>query len=214
MAGFEGGTPFRNVAKTQNPEAVLSDSDILIVDSHLVDVDGNKVGIDKTTRVLEIIDIHASTLHQGNAFYIKGFLELNDTDTFFVKLATPINTRSIHFSFAIHSTGICTTYFDEDATGGMTGGTPVIPLNHNRNSSNTSLVILTSGVTVADSYVTRLESDKWGADGFKENIGGSGSNVSEYILKADSTYLRTFISGADNNIIQFNAFWSEIIDYV
>jgi hypothetical protein len=165
--------------------------------------------VDPATWAIEVIDYAHHEIHGGSHYYVQGFIELDDTDTFYIKLVTPDTTKWSHFIFDIKSSGICTAYLDEGATGGMAGGVGVTPINNNRNSANTSGMVLTSNVTVATSYVTRLEADKWGASGFKETIGGGSGREDELILKQNTTYLRTFISGADANIIQFKASWYE-----
>ena len=192
-------------------KASVSSLGKVVTTAELVNTDGNGLSVDTTTNALTMIDIHASELHMGNSFYIKGYLELDDTDTFFMKLVTPA-TKDMHFSFTINSTGQTVTSFDEGATGGMTGGTAVTPLNRNRNSLNASTAVFTSGTTVADSYTTRLVADKWGAGSKKTPIGGSETNVSEYILKNSTTYQRSFLSNVNGNIIQFEASWTEIED--
>ena len=174
--------------------------------------DWRPVRIDTITRSLQTISYPHHEIHSGSHFYLQGFIELDDLDTFYIKLVTPDTTRWSHFLFNIKSTGICTTYLDEDATGGMTGGSSVLPLNNNRNSATASGMVFTSGVTAATSYTTRIENDKWGSAGFKENIGGGGGREDELLLKQNTTYLRSFISGADSNIIQFKASWYEHIN--
>jgi|GEM_PF-5004558 len=177
--------------------------------SQLINNNGDILETDSTSRCLTTIDIHASLLHTGKAFYMKSFIELDDTDTYYIKLVTPVD-KELHFGFIIKSTGILTSYFDEEATGGMAGGSAVTPLNRNRNSLITSGAVLTAGVTTATSYNKRLDSDKWGSDGFRTTIGGSGGMVSEWVLKKNTTYIRSFISGANNNVIQFEASWLEV----
>jgi len=168
--------------------------------------------IDSATYAQNVIDYEHHEIHGGSHYYVQGFVTLADEGTLYVKLVTPDNAKWTHFVYDIRSTGICTSYFDEGATGGMTGGSGVTPINNNRNSIKTSGVVITSGVANATSYDKRLESDKWGADGFKESIGGSGGRGDELILKQGTTYLRTFISGAADNIIQFKASWYEHTD--
>jgi len=174
-----------------------------------VDYEAGKSGIDAVTEVLETIDYAHHEIHSGSHYYIQGYIELNDTDTFYMKLVTPDTPTWSHFIFDVKSTGICSTTLDEEATGGMTGGASITPINNNRNSVNTSGMILTGGVTVCTSYTTRLEDDKWGADGFKQTIGGGSSRTDELILKQGTVYCRGFVSGANNNIIQFKASWYE-----
>ncbi len=168
-----------------------------------------KSGIDSVTNALDTIDYSQHEIHSGSHYYIQGYIELDDTETFYVKMVTQNTTKWSHFIFNIKSTGICTTYFDEDATGGMTGGSGVTPINNNRNSDNVSGVVFTSGVTACTGYAKRLESDKWGDTGFKQSIGGSGGREDELILKQNTVYCRSFVSGSDGNIIQFRASWYE-----
>jgi len=171
--------------------------------------DGSPITSDDCTNALTTIDYAHHEIHEGSHYYIQGFLELADEAVFRVKLVTPDVAKWAHFVFSISSTGICSTTFDEDASGGMANGAAVVPINNNRNSENTSGLVLTSGVTAASTYVKRLENDKWGAQGFKQNIGGGSGREDEFMLKQNTTYLRTFTSGADDNIIQFRASWYE-----
>jgi len=172
----------------------------------------SRSGIDFSTEALEVIDYSHHEIHSGNHYYVQGFLELDDLDEFYIKLVTPDSATWSHFIFDIKSTGICTTYLDEAATGGMTGGANVLPINNNRNSSNVSGMVMTSGVTAPTGYAKRLEADKWGANGFKESIGGGSGRDDELLLKQNTVYCRTLISGADSNIIQFKASWYEHVN--
>ena len=168
------------------------------------------LGIDSATDVLEVIDYVHHEIHDGNHFYIQGYVTMGTTTTpLRIKLVTPDSAKRAHFVFRVESSGITSMTLDEDATGGMTGGTAIVPLNNDRNSTTASGMVLTSGVTAATSYVTRIDNDKWGAAGFKSNIGGGGGREDELILKENTTYLRTFTSFADANIIQFRASWYE-----
>jgi len=177
-----------------------------------VDYVAGKSGIDASTEALETIDYSHHEIHSGSHFYMSGFVELDDTDIFRMKVVTPTSTKWSHLIFDIKSTGICSSTLDEGASGGMAGGVSKIPLNNNRNSLATSTLVFTSGVTAPTSTVIRIDSDKWGANGFKESIGGGSSRDDEIILKQGTTYLRTFTSGADNNIIQFKVSWYEHTD--
>ena len=175
----------------------------------ITDAGGIPAEVDNSTHTLQTIDYAHHETHAGSHYYISGYMELNDGETNCVKLVTPDTTKWSHVIFDIKSTGICSSTFDEDATGSMTGGVAVAILNNNRNSTNTSGMTATMGVSCPTGYTTRLENDKWGAAGFKESIGGGASRDDELVLKQNTVYARTFISGADNNIIQFKAAWYE-----
>ena len=176
------------------------------------DYDRNLSGIDSSTNAIITIDSVHHEIHEGDHFYIQGYVELDDEDDFYLKLVTPPGLKLAHFIFAINSTGITETFLDEDADGGMAGGSAITPLNSDRNSSNTSVITLTGDVAANVSYTTRLEHDKWGADGFKESIGGGTAREDELILKADTIYCRGIISHSNNNLIQFKASWYEHTD--
>lgn len=178
----------------------------------ITDPGGLPAEVDNSTHSLQTVDYSHHEIHSGSHYYIQGFLQLDDGDDFFVKMTTPDSAKWSHFLFNIKSTGICTSYLDEGAVGGMTGGVSMTPLNNNRNSTNTSNMIIVSNVTDSADYAVRLENDMWGADGFKENIGGGSGRDDELVLKRNTTYLRTFVSGADDNIIQFKASWYEHTD--
>jgi len=169
----------------------------------------NAANIDGITNAINTIDYAHHEIHSGSHFYIQGYVELNTDGVLRMKMVTPDTGKWVHFRFEITSSGICGTTLDEGASGGMTGGTPVTPINNNRNSTQTSVLTLTSGVAAASDYVARIESDKWGAGGKFIASGGGTSRENELILKQNTTYLRTFTSEADANIIQFKATWYE-----
>ena len=177
----------------------------------------DELRMDASTHSIQTIDYSHHEIHSGSHFYVQGYLTLAldegaEEGTYYIKMVTPPGTKYMHFIFDIRSTGICTTYLDEGATGGMANGSPVTPINNNRTSTKTSGATLTSGVTNATGYDLRIENDKWGADGFKESIGGGGGREDELILKPNTTYLRTFISGTADNVVQFKASWYEHVD--
>jgi len=177
--------------------------------TQIVDTGGVVAKVDDMTFTLQTIDHTHHEIHEGDHYYIQGYAELDDTDTLYIKMVTPDTDVWSHFVFSIRSSGICATTLDEAATGGMADGSGVTPLNNDRNSTNTSGMVFTSGVTIATSYTTRIENDKWGAAGFKQTIGGGGGREDELLLKRNTTYLRTFTSGSAANIVQFRASWYE-----
>lgn len=169
----------------------------------------NAANIDDTTNAIKTIDYAHNEIHGGSHYHMAGFVELDTAGVLRIKMVAPDTTKWIHLTFSISSTGICTTTLDEGAAGGMADGSAVTPLNNNRNSTKTSGLVFTSGVTAAEGYDVRIENEKWGANSNKQKAGGGASREDEIILKRNTTYLRTFTSGADANIIQFKATWYE-----
>ena len=184
-------------------------SGVSLFETKSVNASGNPIGIDTNTRAQIGIDYAHHEIHDGGHYHVQGYLELSSGQQWRASFKTPSGAEQLHFLYDIKSTGICTSYFDEAASGGMSGGVSVTPLNNNRNFADASVVMFSGNVGPASGYTMRLENDKWGADGFKENIGGGAGRDDELVLKEDTTYMRTFISGADDNIIQFKASWYE-----
>jgi len=168
------------------------------------------LGVDATTDTITTIAYPHHEIHSGSHYYIQGYLEMGTTTTpYRMKMVTPNSEKWSHFIFQITGSGITGTTFDEDASGGMASGDSKIPFNNDRNSTQASGVVFTTGVEAASTYATRLEDDKWGAAGFKQFFGGGNSREDELILKQNTTYLRTFTSYSDSNVIQFKASWYE-----
>ena len=164
-------------------------------------------GIDKSTAATETIDYAHHEIHSGDHYYVEGYTTISTDGVLKVALVTPNTAKWAHLTWDISSNGMLTSEFYEDAEG-ISGGSEVTPLNNNRNSSNTSSITLTSGVT-ATGDGTLISKSKWGGTGFKVVTGGAGARADELVLKQDTTYLRKFISGSDNNIISFKAMWYE-----
>ncbi len=166
--------------------------------------------IDVTTNSLITIDHSHHQTHLGQHFYLEGYAALEDGPGIYrVKLVTPDTTKWAHFQWSISSSGILATTLHEGASGGMGSGSPVVVLNSNRNSSVTSGLTIESGVDAANTAGTLISNAKWGANGFKESIGGGASKDDEIVLKQNTIYLRTFTSYSTSNIIQFKASWYE-----
>lgn len=172
-------------------------------------ISDNQGSLDSITGAKNVIAYPHHEIHEGDHYYMEGFVELDIDQTLYVKLVTPNNSKWSHFKWEIESNGIIETYLYEAVSGGMTGGSGVTPLNNNRNSANTSGMIITSGVTVASDLGTTVGQKKVGGTGFKSVSGGEVNREDELILKQNTTYLRKFLSKSDNNIISFRASWYE-----
>jgi len=189
-----------------DPGYFVADADSKV---QVVDADGDIVTIDSVSRAITVIDMTHHEMHEGDHYYMEGFVTLANGGTFYAKLVTPDSAKWTHLIWDIVSSGILETNFYEGASGGMTGGDVVVPLNSNRNSTNTSGLVITSGVTVATDKGLKVSSKKVGGTGFKTVSGGTAERSDELILKQNTTYFREFISGSDDNVISFRATWYE-----
>ena len=91
--------------------------------------------VDSTTGAISVLDYEHHEVHGGSHFYIEGYAELGVGGTLFIKLVTGNIAAWPHFLWEIGSNGILTTTLDEDATGGMAGGSVVTIHANNRNKN-------------------------------------------------------------------------------
>ena len=172
----------------------------------------DKLFMDKKTNHLAIVNHNEKAIHYGVFFYIEGYIELDSGDDYYVKLVTPDSDTWPHFQWIITSSGITSTWKYEGASGGMSGGTSVSPINANRNSSNTSVMTITKDVSAPTSTGTTISTAKMGSSSggwFSVVNGGSVDSQNEIILKQNTTYCRKFTSGSNGNVIYFKAMWGE-----
>jgi len=170
--------------------------------------------VDSTTHAFATIDVVHHEIHEGSHYYVEGFTTLAEDlgggeGTLYVKLVTPDNTKWAHLTWQIISSGILETNFYEGASGGMAGGANITALNNNRNSTNTSGLVITFDVSVATNKGLKVSSKKVGGTGFKTVSGGVVDRTDELILKQNTIYFREFISGSADNVISFRASWYE-----
>ena len=165
--------------------------------------------VDAVSEGFVTIDFPHHEIHDGDHYYIEGFTALGSEDTLYVKLVTPNTTTWSHLTWNIESNGILETNLYEGVSGGMGGGTNKVPLNSNRNSTNTSVLTITQGVQLGSDLGTTISSKKVGGTGFKSTTGGASIREDEIILKQNTTYLREFKASSDANIVSFRANWYE-----
>ena len=167
----------------------------------------NLLNQDGYTHDMIIITQEHHEVHEGNHYYIEGIATLESGDTLRVSLVTPNTTTWAHFTWEIGSSLILWTGFYEDAIGdSISGGSSVTPINNNRNSSNTSVMTITSGVSVnSGNFGTLISQAHWGI----RTAGGTQTRGDELILKQNATYLRLFVSSSAGNRVTFKASWYE-----
>ena len=179
-----------------------------------------RVRVDTSTRAQNFITYPHHEAHDGNRYYINygveslGAMAAPD-DMITLTWTTPNTTSWEHFTFYVEGTGGWRVRLIEAPTGGATDQTEqFVFLNVNRNSENVSSAIALYSTAGEASYDATLATggtalfDDWIKGSFKLS-GSTGLGRDELILKQNSIYQRTFISGADNNIIQFRASWYE-----
>jgi len=217
---YQGGKPVQNLVKDLGSKKwrpmplyrVDGDDNLVVVNYGWNGTDWYPITIDAATDNIIAVTHGEHSIHEGEHYYVEGHTELDNTDEFYVKLITPDTAKWAHFKWEIVSNGVLTTEFYEGASGGMTGGTAVTPLNSDRNSNNTSGMTITKGVSAPTDTGTTISSVKVGGSTWKSVVGGSASPEDEIILKQNTTYCRKFLSGSDSSVVSFKAYWHEAVN--
>ena len=164
---------------------------------------------DSTTHVLTTITYPHHEAHAGR-FYRTGMnytLANGNVATF--GLITPNSSRWIHTVWELTATADGTFEIIEDVTS-FSGGAATTPLNHNRNSSNTSITTCTKGMTGVDPITptggTTIVSKTLSTGKGVITDRGSGE---EFILKQNSKYLFRYTNGTSANVIKLTFEWYE-----
>ena len=161
---------------------------------------------DAATDAINIIDYAHHEIHSGSHYFVRGYTDMSDGDSIAFSLTTPNTTKWTHISFNINHSGVLIVKMFETAT--VTGGDTIAPYNNNRNSSSVSVNVVISNPTVSVEG-TCIDSTKAGSDTRFSQYGGGQGRDGEIILKQNTTYLWRFISGADNNVVSWDAEWYE-----
>lgn len=96
---------------------------------------------DEITQAAKVIDNALHQIHVGNS-YMAGIFDLSMSDGHFIGIAftcPAVNTKTLHMVCLYNSKASAHMELIE-VPETLTGGTPFIPLNRDRNSNNTSLV--------------------------------------------------------------------------
>ena len=165
---------------------------------------------DGVSKSISMIDFSHSKINDGESFYVEGSVELTDTEELTVKFTTPNSTKRCHFGWEVAANGISDFLLYEKPTGGMTGGTPMTPLNARRESTIASSMAVVTGVTTAATTPgTKIHDWSVGALQFKGYSGGQSIRESKIILTPNTIYLGIVKSYSTGNIVSFNASWYE-----
>jgi len=172
--------------------------------------------IDKSTHNLSVIQTEHHKIHEGNHFLISDFDTLNSGESLYFGVITPNGSKWAHLTYDIVSTLLTEIRIWEGAT--LSGGTTVDSYNNNRNSPNTSSVIIKLNPTISGTTPTSgtlISASAWGTTSptpSKLGVGGGTSRVNELILKSGTNYIFQITSVVDNNLISYDAIWYEHTD--
>jgi hypothetical protein len=169
----------------------------------------NDIRMDASTHSIQVIDYVHHEVHAGNVYRAGMNYTLANGDVATICVTTPDTTKWSHVVWTLTATADGTFAVLEDVTS-YTGGAAVTPLNHNRNSTNTSVnvckrgmtgvspITLTGGTTILSASLSTGKGDVV-----------ESSHESEFILKQNSIYAFRYTNGTSANIIRFVLEWYE-----
>ena len=167
------------------------------------------IRIDSSTHSVQVLGYEHHEIHAGSHYFVAGFTTLDDLDTLDFAMSTPTGSVEMHMRFTFSAVKEAQFYIYENLNSDW-DGTPVTPINNNRNSGNSSGATLQSDPTV-NAPGTILFSQSLGLVGNAlSERGGAFENQEEMVLKTNSTpYLFRFVSGDDGNIVSYKGYWYE-----
>lgn len=164
---------------------------------------------DGSTESLQTVGYRHHEVHDGRYFRSGMNFSLSNGDIATLGFVTPNTSVWCHVMWELTATADGTFNLLEDVTS-FSGGASVGALNHNRNSSVTSAMTLTRGMTGSDLITPTGGSVILSAvlgTGKGAIVGGSVGE--EFILKQNSKYLFRYTNGTSANIIRLSLEWYE-----
>ena len=153
------------------------------------DTEEKQPRIDAVTHAMETIDYAHHKIHVGSSYYLSGSSILAlATNTLGFVATTPSAASWMHMLWQMSSSGPITIAVYEGSSG-ITGGTPSVPVNSNRNSLNISGAVVLINPTVATPG-TQIAGAAFGTVGTNKfaPTGGGTDRDSEIILKQSTAY--------------------------
>ena len=184
---------------------------VVFVDTQYVQVvqGGGILQLDNATWAVNAITYEHHEIHDGNHYYVCDASTVASGDSLDFQLTTPNTTKWLHMTFNIEGTQQTTIEIFEDANVDSDGNA-VTAYNNDRNSANTTdLVLIQEGGTV-NSVGTIIYTQTFGVAGNPNRAKqGIDDRDKEIILKQNSTYRFVITSGGNGNVITYCGEWYE-----
>ena len=168
---------------------------------------------DLTTHAITTIEYEHHEIHGGRGYSLSQSTATDALDIaapLTVWIITPNSTRWAHMTWELSVSAMALfSIFEDDGNASnfdISGGDAGVAMNANRNSTNTSVLTLATGVTVTKAETGALIYSEY-LGGFKQS--GTASRRHEMILKQNTEYLFRLTSIADNNEGSMNLDWYE-----
>ena len=197
---------------------------------NIVDDDENIIGIDSSTRALEVIEYEHHEIHSGSSFHV-GYSVVtanSDNDVTAIMFKTSDTTKWIHVVATFNCGSPAEAIILETPTLADSGdGSDKVVLNRDRNSSTTSTSTIQSlEDTPTVGSVTTMNETEWTAVGVSDGteleheylkggngpraVGGVSRGTQEWVLKQNTIYVFYLQNtGANANTHSISLDWYE-----
>jgi len=165
------------------------------------------IQLDRATYALMTIDYAHHEIHAGSHYFFQASHEIASAGTIVYMITTPDTDKYAHFIYIIDGTAILQVDFYE--AGNRTGTTAQTIVNSDRNSANTSGLLIHLGVSSGTTDGTIIKTYKGGSATAQSRTGPTTRNDSELILKRNTKYLIRLTSGTNNNLCNVKFEWYE-----
>jgi len=169
------------------------------------------LSIDASTHGINTVDYAHHEVHAGRGYRAGFAFNLANGNTASFACTTPaVGGREMHLTIELHMTSNGTFTWYEDCTS-YSGGTVITPMQHNRNSSNTSdLTDVQRGAT-GSSPITRTGGTGILSVDFAvaRDVNPSRKNGNEFIVKSGSKNVMEYVNGVNANFVQLILEWYE-----
>lgn len=180
---------------------------------------GYLAGVDAMSEAVEVIDYHHHEIHEGDAFTA----EVHTTGGTAVNIAfkTPSGVKRAHMTFAFSSESKAHMEIKEGPTWTSGSGTVFAPVNQNRGSLNTSVLLEDDTATPAwteDGVLTDVSLISGGTvvrevyTFASKQTGSDQATREELVLKPDETYAIILTSDDGSKGLQLRIEWYEHTD--
>jgi hypothetical protein len=173
----------------------------------LLDSSGRAFRLDTVTNSMQVVDYEHHEIHAGSHYYYTDSVELDSAATQVYMITTPDTTKWAHMTFS--ATGSAITQVLVYEGGDRTGTTAQTIFNSNRNSLNTSGLVIHNDIsegTTDGSLIWQLLS---GSSSGHSRTPAAADRSHEKKLKLNTTYLIKIISGTNDNLTNLQLNWYE-----
>ena len=154
-------------------------------------------------------------IHDGDAFFATtrtAYQGLDIATPLTMMITTPNTTNRIHTIVdAVVSAVAWLSVVESPAN--ATGGAAVVGYNRERDSSTSATAVVVSAVTGSDLTGTEITNTIMGGGFAVGSFGGTRRGAAEWVLAANTSYVVTLLSIADNNTGTLGLDWYEGVNF-